>query len=119
MASPVVIHDTTIVTGNDAGTILYDAALAVEGRRIIALGPSAEVLARYASATRVDLDYIGFASTRRFQGIVSSPNFGRGLTATGPGSASLSCTSGLPIFETFQVSQDCIDAITSISLNRP
>jgi iron complex outermembrane recepter protein len=74
----------------------------------------------YAShgATRVDLDYIGFASTRRFQGIVSSPNFGRGLTATGPGSASLSCTSGLPIFEDFQVSQDCIDAITSTYTDR-
>jgi 5-methylthioadenosine/S-adenosylhomocysteine deaminase len=54
MASPVVIHDTTIVTGNDAGTILYDAALAVEGRRIVALGPSADVLARYPGATRVD-----------------------------------------------------------------
>src|SRR5262245_33765059 len=50
----VVIHDTTIVTGNDAGTILYDAALAVDGRRIAALGPSADVLARYPGATRVD-----------------------------------------------------------------
>jgi len=50
----VVIHDTTIVTGNDAGTILYDAALAVDGRRIAALGPSADVLARYPGASRVD-----------------------------------------------------------------
>ena len=50
----VVIHDTTIVTGNDAGAILYDAALAVDGRRIVALGPSAGVLARYPGATRVD-----------------------------------------------------------------
>jgi outer membrane receptor protein involved in Fe transport len=64
-------------------------------------------------ATRVDLDYIGFASTRRFQQIVSAPNFGRNYSATGPGSASISCTSGLPIFENFQVSQDCIDAISS------
>src|SRR5512132_1159147 len=54
MAPSVVIHDTTIVTADAAGTILYDAALAVEGRRIIALGPSAEVLARHPGASRVD-----------------------------------------------------------------
>ena len=74
----------------------------------------------YAShgSTRVDLDYIGFASTRRYQAIVSQPNFGRGLQATGPGSASISCTSGLPIFETFQISQDCVDAISSTYTDR-
>jgi iron complex outermembrane recepter protein len=74
----------------------------------------------YAShgSTRVDLDYIGFASTRRFQAIVQSPNFGRGVSATGAGSASLTCTSGLPIFESFQISQDCIDAITSTYTDR-
>jgi len=74
----------------------------------------------YAShgATRVDLDYIGFASTRRFQAIVSQPNFGRGLTATSAGSTSISCTSGLPIFENFQISQDCIDAISSTYTDR-
>jgi outer membrane receptor protein involved in Fe transport len=69
-------------------------------------------------STRVDLDYIGFASTRRYQQIVSAPNFGRGYSATGPGSSSLSCTSGLPIFQQFQVSQDCIDAITSTYTDR-
>jgi len=69
----------------------------------------------YAShgATRTDLDYIGFVSTRRLQALLTSPNFGRGANLTGPGSASLSCTSGLPIFEQFEVSQDCIDAITA------
>ena len=69
-------------------------------------------------ATRVDLDYIGFASTRRYQQIVSAPNFGRNYTATGPGSSTLTCTSGLPIFQQFQVSQDCIDAITSTYTDR-
>ncbi|MEJ0036025.1 MAG: TonB-dependent receptor [Gammaproteobacteria bacterium] len=74
----------------------------------------------YAShgSTRVDLDYVGFASTRRYQQIVSAPNFGRGYTATGPGSASISCTSGLPIFESFQISQDCINAISSTYTDR-
>ncbi len=74
----------------------------------------------YAShgATRTDLDYIGFASTRRFQGIAQSPNFGRGLQATSIASTSLSCTSGLPIFSSFEVSQDCVDAITAAYTDR-
>src|SRR5262245_10291380 len=53
-STPVVIHDTTVVTGDAAGTIHYRAALAVEGRRIAAIGPSAEILARHPGAERVD-----------------------------------------------------------------
>jgi iron complex outermembrane receptor protein len=69
----------------------------------------------YAShgSTRTDLDYIGFASTRRFQAVASAPNFGRGLAGTSIASTSISCTSGLPIFSSFEVSQDCIDAISA------
>jgi iron complex outermembrane recepter protein len=69
-------------------------------------------------ATRTDLDYIGFASTRRFQGVAQSPNFGRGLAATSAGSTSISCTSGLPIFSQFEISQDCVDAITASYTDR-
>jgi 5-methylthioadenosine/S-adenosylhomocysteine deaminase len=49
-----IVHDTTIVTSDDAGAIHYDAALVVDGGRIAALGPSAELLARHPSAERVD-----------------------------------------------------------------
>jgi 5-methylthioadenosine/S-adenosylhomocysteine deaminase len=49
-----LIHDATIVTGDDAGTIHYDGDLAVEGGRIVAIGPSLELLARYSEAERVD-----------------------------------------------------------------
>jgi 5-methylthioadenosine/S-adenosylhomocysteine deaminase len=49
-----VIHDATIVTGDDAGAIHYAAALAVEGPRIVAIGPTPELLARYPTAERVD-----------------------------------------------------------------
>jgi iron complex outermembrane receptor protein len=63
-------------------------------------------------ATNTDLDYIGFVSTRRLQAVAQSPNYGRGLTATGLGSSSVSCTSGLPVFGG-AVTQDCIDAITA------
>lgn len=63
--------------------------------------------------TRTDLDYIGFASTERYRAVVESPNYGRGYTADGPGQTSATCTSGLPIFENFAISQDCIDAIAA------
>jgi 5-methylthioadenosine/S-adenosylhomocysteine deaminase len=49
-----IVHDTTIVTADDAGRILYDAALVVDGGRVVALGPTAELLARHPGAERVD-----------------------------------------------------------------
>src|SRR4029450_9716694 len=49
-----LIHDTTIVTANEAGSILYDAALLVRDGRVAALGPTAELSARHPSAERVD-----------------------------------------------------------------
>jgi 5-methylthioadenosine/S-adenosylhomocysteine deaminase len=52
-APATVIHDATIVTADEAGTIHYDAAVAVADGRITALGPSAEVLARHPDAERV------------------------------------------------------------------
>jgi iron complex outermembrane recepter protein len=62
--------------------------------------------------TRIDLDYVGFTSTTRWQQVVSAPNYGRGMSATGAGSTAMSCTTGLPVFESFAVSQDCINAIS-------
>lgn len=62
--------------------------------------------------SRIDNEYIGFASLERYRAVVQSANYGRGYSATGVGEARASCTSGLPIFEQFEVSQDCIDAIT-------
>lgn len=53
MSAPAVIHDATIVTADDAGAIHYDAALVVQDRRIAAIGPAAEVLARHPEADRV------------------------------------------------------------------
>ena len=84
------------------------------------LGVSDWTWEAYAShgATRVDLDYIGWASTQRWREVVQAPNYGRGYTATGPGSTSITCTSGIPIFEQFEISQDCIDAITASYTDR-
>jgi 5-methylthioadenosine/S-adenosylhomocysteine deaminase len=49
-----IVHDTTIVTGDDAGAIHYGAALVVDGGRITAIGPTPELLARHPGAERVD-----------------------------------------------------------------
>jgi 5-methylthioadenosine/S-adenosylhomocysteine deaminase len=49
-----VVHDTTIVTADDAGTIHYGAALVVDGGRIAAIGPTVETLAAHPAAERVD-----------------------------------------------------------------
>jgi hypothetical protein len=54
MAATQLIHDATIVTADDVGSILYGAALAVREGRIAALGPTPEMLAKYPDAERVD-----------------------------------------------------------------
>jgi 5-methylthioadenosine/S-adenosylhomocysteine deaminase len=54
MAPAQLIHDTTIVTADGAGAILYDAALAVRDGRIAAMGPTAELRARFLDAERID-----------------------------------------------------------------
>jgi len=54
MATQTMIHDATIVTADDQGAIHYDAALVIEGDRIVAIGPTGELLARYPAAERVD-----------------------------------------------------------------
>src|SRR5690606_32750586 len=62
--------------------------------------------------TQIDNNYLNYASLRRYQEIIQSPNYGRNWSTEAAGSTSASCTSGLPVFEQFEVSQDCIDAIT-------
>jgi outer membrane receptor protein involved in Fe transport len=59
----------------------------------------------------------GFASLEAYQAIAQSPNFGRafleqGNPPSGFAAGTGSCTSGLPLVEDFEVSQDCIDAIS-------
>ena len=49
-----VIHNTTIVTADATCTVHYDAAIAIEGERIAAIGSDTEVLARYPTAERLD-----------------------------------------------------------------
>jgi len=67
MAPAQLIYDTTIVTADEARSILYDAALAVRDGRIAALGPSAQLRAQFPDAERIDgrgrAVFPGFANT--------------------------------------------------------
>jgi cytosine/adenosine deaminase-related metal-dependent hydrolase len=67
MPPATIIHDTTVVTVDDAGTVERQAALVAQQGRIAAVGPSAALLARYPDAERVDgrgrVVFPGFANT--------------------------------------------------------
>ena len=49
-----VIHNAAIATVDDRDAVHYDAAIVVDGSRIAAIGPTAEILARHPAAERVD-----------------------------------------------------------------
>ncbi|MFN3974090.1 MAG: amidohydrolase family protein [Dehalococcoidia bacterium] len=49
-----VIRDTTIVTGDPARTVLYNAAIAIEDDHIAAVGPSQEVCMAFPDAEALD-----------------------------------------------------------------
>lgn len=60
--------------------------------------------------------YANFADLAQYKAVAESPNYGvnfvqGGLSATSSGIGL--CTSGLPFFRDIQVSQDCIDTITT------
>ncbi|MBX9701807.1 MAG: amidohydrolase, partial [Acetobacteraceae bacterium] len=49
-----IIAGGTVVTGDEAGTIHHRGAVAVEGNRIAAIGPSDAVRARFPGAEVID-----------------------------------------------------------------
>ncbi len=69
----LLIRNTTIVTGDDSGTIHYAAALAIQGNRIAAIGPDAEIAARFPDAEPVDgsgrVVFPGFANIHTHLGM--------------------------------------------------
>lgn len=62
-----IIHDTVVVTADDRDTVHYGAAVAVDGAKIATIGPSADILAQYPAAERIDgrgkMVLPGFANT--------------------------------------------------------
>ena len=68
--------------------------------------------------SRTLTEYKGYVSSANYAAIISAPNYGQGFTASSNVSnKTFTCTSGLDPFKqaagTLQVSQDCINAITS------
>lgn len=67
--------------------------------------------------TETSVNFDGFASLDRWRGVAQSPNFGvnfRGqnnMEAGGQYSGVATCTTGLPIIRTFELSDDCRKAI--------
>jgi len=51
---PTIIHNTTIVTADEQGTVYDNAAIAIAEDRIAAIGLNAELLAHYPTAERID-----------------------------------------------------------------
>src|SRR3546814_13134705 len=49
-----VIHSAHIVTVDDTDTVHYDSAIAIDGKRIAAIGSNDEILARFPDAERID-----------------------------------------------------------------
>jgi outer membrane receptor protein involved in Fe transport len=64
---------------------------------------------------------VGFGDLQNYRNIVTQPNYGRGAIALAPGvttpftgnGGTATCTSGLPIFQQFTASADCIAAVTA------
>ena len=50
----LLIQNATIITGDDRNTIHHEAAIAIEGNRIAAIGPTDILTARYPGAETVD-----------------------------------------------------------------
>jgi iron complex outermembrane recepter protein len=71
----------------------------------------------YASRgnTHDQQDFTGMNSLQRYQFLVALPNFGKGaVNQSPPGTPfgyGITCTSGLPVFQQFAISKDCVDSI--------
>ena len=71
----------------------------------------------YASRgdTHVQADYTGLPSLQRYQYLVALPDFGKGANIASPPGTPFgygeSCTSGLPVFQSFTPSTNCVQSI--------
>jgi 5-methylthioadenosine/S-adenosylhomocysteine deaminase len=50
----ILIHNAAIATVDDRDTVHYDSAIAIDGDRIAAIGPSSELMARFDGAEPID-----------------------------------------------------------------
>lgn len=93
-------------------TEMYQIMAGIEGE----IGASSWSYEAYISHGRTSLltEMNGFPGLQNYRSVVQAPNFGQNLliSAGPPLFFELKCTSGLPIMEYFEPSQDCLDAIS-------
>jgi iron complex outermembrane recepter protein len=65
--------------------------------------------------THIQQDFTGMNSLQRYQYMVALPDFGKGaVNSSPPGTPfgyGVSCTSGIPVFQQFAISQDCVQSM--------
>lgn len=59
----------------------------------------------------------GLTSHQRYQAVVAAPDFGVGRIRSGATGYDIYCDSGLPVFNTFTPSQNCLDGINSMQVD--
>lgn len=103
--------------GTDNTTRLFHFATGLRGD----LGVSDWTWELYTSYgdSQTQTNFIGFASLANYMKIMSSPNYGQGLSEVGVASKYLTCQSGLnPWDVNHQPTQDCIDGLISNEIDR-
>ncbi len=71
----------------------------------------------YASRgnTHIQADYTGLPSLQRYQYLVALPNFGKGASVSSPAGTpfgyGVSCSTGLPVFQSFTPDPNCLASI--------
>lgn len=71
--------------------------------------------------TKLDAEYDKYPSLQRYQDLVYASDFGRvdGYAPPRAGRGyTMNCTSGLPVFEDFPVTEDCLESIDTNLVNR-
>ncbi|MEY4762325.1 MAG: hypothetical protein RLZZ200_2181, partial [Pseudomonadota bacterium] len=103
------------LTGKNS-TNLYQMMAGLSGK----LGGDWTWEAYYSHGDTQTYAEVGYPSLQRYQMLIAAPNFGKNANITavpagipaGRGYA-LTCTSGLPVFDEFTPSKDCLDSMTT------
>ncbi len=94
-------------------TQLYQVLAGLEGR--LGLGDWTWEAYFTHGETHTTAAYGGNVSTQRWADLIASPNYGRNASFA---DGTVTCTSGIPIFERFEVTQDCKDAVVVNTVDR-
>jgi outer membrane receptor protein involved in Fe transport len=97
--------------GVDARTTAYQMMFGLKG----SLPVSDWTWEAYAAngSTHANAALLSSLSFQRYQLLVDSPGYGAGVNLTGAYGQTFKCTSGIPVFGGFEMSADCLEAMTA------